>query len=798
MKKSIFTLLALSALAFLAYSCEKETDVAPAGDNTPQILLDSSIPEVLEAEINPQDILTRTQYTDDFNSFGWSYNDNVRMPVMKKSGGVVTNCNSMSFRTEDANGTGDATFILVGGSDDLNDYEPTEPWMSMGYVIYPVARFNNDHVDETPVVKLPETYAQQLAKPLDGSLTLIGRKVGEKYRFSTAVGILKITLDNAPAGNTTLRLVSSDKPVSGKFLISDVNAEVSQLSNTDATDPLYQVSIAVTGLTAGASYSFYFQLPVGTYDARTLKLQVIQKDASAMYQEKVLLEQTIGKELQVKRNVITELPHVMYHRVWVQHLTPSRPYVYTEKPAAAHSVCLHIADTRLTAASYDHTLWKEGNRLSDEQGTFDLSSLPDNFGGYYLKDKGSYYLQYIVSADGSVPDELSDASVLAFGSVPFSFYDPADNVALTAGMLNVPYVSETEGAAANLVDGNISSFWASPHGSEDPARNATYGQIISIDLGESNTLASFDLFFHTRPEVFTDHPKVVDVYVSNKRWDEPGAVLSFAGQSFDVLQYLRPFGNACYGEWLKPITCAPADSYRYITISITGNYNGKDLRTTGYTHMSEIALYRNGTATPISVMPAVDLGLSVYWGAYNIDATAVEQEGGYYAWGEVTSKPTYNWSTYLWGSGDHALTKYNCDYHYGTVDNKVVLEPGDDVASFKLGGKWRMPTMDEWMELVYETDYEYTTVNGVRGERFISKTNGNSIFVPISGWYDEEGFHVSEYRGWYWSSTLDWEINEEPSGAWRFWFDTRDSHNSAFCTGTSRYEGFQVRPVLDK
>jgi uncharacterized protein YjdB len=40
---------------------------------------------------------------------------------------------------------------------------------------------------------------------------------------------------------------------------------------------------------------------------------------------------------------------------------------------------------------------------------------------------------------------------------------------------------------------------------------------------------------------------------------------------------------------------------------------------------------------------AVDLGLSVYWRTTNID-------GGYYAWGETTTKSEFYWQNYKWGT----------------------------------------------------------------------------------------------------------------------------------------------------
>ena len=48
---------------------------------------------------------------------------------------------------------------------------------------------------------------------------------------------------------------------------------------------------------------------------------------------------------------------------------------------------------------------------------------------------------------------------------------------------------------------------------------------------------------------------------------------------------------------------------------------------------------------------AVDLGLSVKWASYNVGASTPEENGDYFAWGEIEPKSEYSWSTYKWCSG---------------------------------------------------------------------------------------------------------------------------------------------------
>jgi hypothetical protein len=82
----------------------------------------------------------------------------------------------------------------------------------------------------------------------------------------------------------------------------------------------------------------------------------------------------------------------------------------------------------------------------------------------------------------------------------------------------------------------------------------------------------------------------------------------------------------------------------------------------------------------------VDLGLpsGLKWATCNVGATTPEEYGDYFAWGEVESKETYNWSTYKYGTDYDQLTKYCSDSYYGKddfTDNKTVLDPEDDAAT---------------------------------------------------------------------------------------------------------------------
>ena len=200
----------------------------------------------------------------------------------------------------------------------------------------------------------------------------------------------------------------------------------------------------------------------------------------------------------------------------------------------------------------------------------------------------------------------------------------------------------------------------------------------------------------------------------------------------------------------------------------------------------------------------VDLGLpsGTKWATCNVGATKPEEYGKCYQWGEIEPGDNdYYWADYQWAIGRQegwdnifeALTKYNTDANYGTVDNKTELELADDAARANWGGAWRMPTDDEWTELRENCEWTwaigcYQDKNGNGKNGYIVKgSNGNFIFLPEAGYGWEYRLNAG-YDGYYWSNSLD---SDDPRCAWCVYFD------SGSVDRRSRYRcwGLSVRPV---
>lgn len=143
--------------------------------------------------------------------------------------------------------------------------------------------------------------------------------------------------------------------------------------------------------------------------------------------------------------------------------------------------------------------------------------------------------------------------------------------------------------------------------------------------------------------------------------------------------------------------------------------------------------------TTKALRECVDLGLPSHtlWAATNVGASSPEGFGDYYAWGEVETQASgrYWWDSYKWGnasSSNSGLTKYN------STDGLTRLLPEDDAATVNWKNSWRIPTKDEFDELINTTytTLDWTTQNGVSGMKITSKVNGKSIFLPAAGLKD--------------------------------------------------------------
>lgn len=181
----------------------------------------------------------------------------------------------------------------------------------------------------------------------------------------------------------------------------------------------------------------------------------------------------------------------------------------------------------------------------------------------------------------------------------------------------------------------------------------------------------------------------------------------------------------------------------------------------------------------------VDLGLSVKWATCNVGANAPEEYGDYFAWGETSTKETYD--------GDNCPT-YRLSISQlksqGYIDSEGNLTSQYDAARANWGGSWRLPTKAELWELINKCTWKWTTQNGVNGYK-VTGPNGNSVFLPAAGDRYRSSLDDAGSSGSYWSSTP---------------YDYKYTLDACFCYFESDYLGVScsmcdvgrsVRPVLE-
>ena len=196
----------------------------------------------------------------------------------------------------------------------------------------------------------------------------------------------------------------------------------------------------------------------------------------------------------------------------------------------------------------------------------------------------------------------------------------------------------------------------------------------------------------------------------------------------------------------------------------------------------------------------VDLGLpsGTLWATRNVGASRPEECGDYFAWGETKPNTVYSIRTYKWFEDfDRCGVDYGCGiWHsgyiykkYNDTDNKIELDPEDDAAYVNWGSQWRMPSLDQFKELVEKCALKGIEYNGVIG-MLVTGPNGKMLFLPAAGFRDGGELFEVVNHGNYWSRTLDTSEKDECAFNLRFVPRSTIWHHCF-----PRAKGLTVRPV---
>ncbi len=178
----------------------------------------------------------------------------------------------------------------------------------------------------------------------------------------------------------------------------------------------------------------------------------------------------------------------------------------------------------------------------------------------------------------------------------------------------------------------------------------------------------------------------------------------------------------------------------------------------------------------------VDLGLpsGLKWATCNIGAPSPKISGSYFAWGETSPKSSYDERNGLtYGKSIYELKSA------GIINSSGILELSHDAARINWGGKWRIPTRQEYQELKEKCKWTWI-INGYE----VTGPNGRSIFLPAAG-FRFANIPCGYTRGYYWSSSA----LSDKYNSWNFILDS----NQYFLNKTSplRECGLSIRPILE-
>ena len=193
----------------------------------------------------------------------------------------------------------------------------------------------------------------------------------------------------------------------------------------------------------------------------------------------------------------------------------------------------------------------------------------------------------------------------------------------------------------------------------------------------------------------------------------------------------------------------------------------------------------------VSAPSFIDLGLpsGTQWATQNVGATAPEEIGSYFAWGDTTPRTTgYTWNGYF--DTNDGGTTFNVFYNNGGLTSLI---PTLDAAYQINGSDYQIPDTLQWQELLDYCTLSCDTINNNKGGlTFTSTINGKSIYLPFTGIYglaSGSGRSLPK-RGFYWSRDLD-----PHNDKYAYFVQLVSTPQASLGTAYERYFGMPIRPV---
>lgn len=423
MKKSIFFFAV--ALMLVAVSCAKEPVITdPDSTKENAVLAKDAIPETITATLSNE---VRTSY-DANGGFTWLQSDRVRLLVCQDLT-TYSKQGYYSYKVKDdglLDGGKTAVFTSTSSAGDLTAFVDGT-WKSTGIAMYPESVLDRFTTPEAHSYGSPWfTLARGNVSGLASDIILTGTALQDNsnFKFSTAMSVLKVTLNDIPASACAVKLVTSDKsnyPVDGDFKLSKGQDGIVQLTFDDTwlSDFKGYQKVDLSQEGAIASRDFYFNIPAASYPANTLSILV--EDANGGQ----IMKRTIGKALTLSRNDCLALPALTYSYqvAFKANCLASSPVITWSIDCKRIRFCVSTNETLTLSEFNSGYTFANDNTTGSYSSEYALSS----FNNQKPVNSGKYYMHYILQSDrGGLPASQDAANVVGYGTIPFYYISSGD------------------------------------------------------------------------------------------------------------------------------------------------------------------------------------------------------------------------------------------------------------------------------------------------------------------------------------------------------------------------------------
>ena len=605
-------------------------------------------------------------------------------------------------------------------------------------------------------------------------MPMLGLISGDNIKFRNLGAIVSLTIYNVPTGATTLTFTAPNNKITGQFSIADGSADEPSIMTSASSGTDNQI---VFTFNRRQNMTFRIPLPVGAIDGFSIS-----------FNDAANTTKTVSRQIQLNRNAFVLAPDLNLGSTvtWEQHPTPTHLISHISWTGMNGNAGVSEYDFEYDKLGRLTTIVLDGDLFGEYQ--YEPRFTGTVWGGgeaYLYKSYNTLWFYYdpnsvepgfpvfIYNYDGTLSRLFGTASGYCY---PDCTWDENHNLTVFSGWETITY-SDIPNIWAGV---SLNAFMFHPELVELPApilindeatRIHTANVPASITWLDDNTTTACSFSYDSEGRIvsgsFTggkmDNQSFVVYYddgflrVTGVSLASPSLQLA-TGESHQLIATITPADASVQAvKWYSSdASVATVDNNGLVTAVAPGTATITVKTVNGGFEAGCVV-----TVAGMAVPEAVDLGLpsGLKWASFNVGASAPGGYGNYYAWGETQTKSDYSWETYTFGSSPNGpLSKYNYDYSYGPVDNKVVLDPEDDVAHVEYGGSWRIPTASEWDELLNHCTWTWTNDyngTGVAGDIVTSNRQGYthvSIFLPAAG--RMTGTYLDDDRGQYWSSSL--------------------------------------------